>query len=330
MSWRQSFLLLCLLLPAGLLLSLATGPAVLSLPAALGDWLSGADSISRLILMEVRLPRTLLAITVGAALGLSGAALQGMLRNPLASPDLLGVSQTASLLAVITLYFGFAAQASLLLPAAAMCGALLAVLLIFMLAGRLPGSLSLILVGIAINALMSALIALSLNLAPNAYALQEIYFWLLGSVTNRTLEDLAFAIIPIAAGTLLILSTRPWLDALSLGEDTAVSLGFNRRAQAWTLIVGVSLCTGASVAVAGNIGFVGLLVPHLLRPLAGHSPSRLLAASMLGGALLLLAADILVRFIPGTRELQLGVLTSALGGPFFLWLVLRQRRQVLS
>lgn len=313
---------LWLLLPLLFILSLLSGPAPFSLFSALTD-LSGTDA---LILLEIRLPRTLLALMVGAALGLSGAALQGFLRNPLASPDLLGVSQTAVLGAVLALYFGLAASLWLFLPIAAMLGALLAIILIFLLAGRYPTVMSIILVGIALNALTGALTALSLNYAPNPYALQEIYFWMLGSVANRSLNEVWFALPFILMGATLILLARRYLDALSLGEATARSLGFHSRSWQWLLIGGVALCTGASVAVSGNIAFVGLMIPHLMRPLAGQEPGRLLRLSALAGACLVLLSDLVVRWLPGAQELQLGVLTSALGGPFFFYLIYRHRQ----
>lgn len=320
--------LLAASLPLLLLLSMTQGPADISLLQGLKDLLNGSTSIDQLILLEVRLPRALLALLAGAALGLSGAALQGLLRNPLASPDLLGVSQTAVLGAIIALYFGFAATSWLILPLAAMTGALLAVLLMFLLARRYPGVLGIILVGIAINAVAGAFSALALNYAPNAYALQEVWLWMLGSVANRSFQDLAFATPFILVGAALILPARHYLDALTLGEDSARSLGFHSRYWSWLLIGGVALCTGAAVSVTGNIAFVGLMTPHLMRPLVARQPGQLLWLSAVAGAALVLLADLIVRWLPGTRELQLGVITSALGGPFFFYLIYRQRQHL--
>lgn len=323
---RLARLLLSGSLPLLLLLSMTQGSANISLVQGLIDLLSGTASIDRLILLEVRLPRALLALLAGGALGLSGAALQGLLRNPLASPDLLGVSQTAVLGAIIALYFGFAASSWLILPLSAMGGALLAVLLMFLLARQYPGVLGIILVGIAINAVAGAFSALALNYAPNAYALQEVWLWMLGSVANRSLLDLAFAAPFILAGALLIFPARYYLDALTLGGDSARSLGFHSRFWHWLLIGGVALCTGAAVSVTGNIAFVGLMTPHLMRPLVGQQPGQLLKLSAIAGAALVLLADLIVRCLPGSRELQLGVITSALGGPFFIYLIYQQRR----
>jgi iron complex transport system permease protein len=317
--------LLWLSLPLLFMLNLASGPTALDLTLALRDVAAGNDSISAIILTELRLPRALLAGLVGAALAVAGAALQGLLRNPLASPDILGVSQLAVLAAVLVLYFGLAGSAWFVLPLAAIAGAALAVLLMLGLTLRLRAAHTLVLAGIAISALASSFTALALNFAPNPYALQEIYYWMLGSVANRSVEDLLLALPFIAAGLALLWRGRHFLDALSLGEAAAQSLGFNLRQQLWLLIPGVACCIGAAVAVSGNIGFIGLMVPHLLRPLVQSQPSRLLWMSLPGGAAAVLLADVLVQQLPGQQELQLGVVTAALGGPFFLWLLLKKR-----
>lgn len=305
--------------------SLASGPADTSVLAGVRDLLDGNASTEALILAEIRLPRALLAVCIGFSLALSGAALQGLLINPLASPDLLGVSQSGVFAAVIVLYYGLATIGWFMLPLAAMLGALLAVLIIFSLAGKYQGALTIILIGIAINAMTTALTSLALNYAPNPFALQEIYFWMLGSLSNRSNNELLFALPFMVIGWALILSSRRFLDAMSLGESTAQSLGFDLKRQKALLIAGVALCTGASVAVSGNISFIGLMVPHLLRPLARYEPGRLLLYSALGGASLLLLADALVQNLPGARELQVGVITAALGGPFFLFLIFKNR-----
>jgi iron complex transport system permease protein len=304
---------------------LSAGPAAVSILQGIADvWLE-RTSIDSLILMEVRLPRALLAVTVGFSLALSGAALQGLLRNPLASPDLLGVSQAGVLAAVITLYYGFSRLSWFVLPGAAMTGALLATGLIFILAGRQVSILGVILLGIALNAMSASLTSLALYFAPNPYALQEIYYWMLGSVANRSVNELLFALPFMLIGWILILSCRRFLDAMSLGEDTCRSLGFDLERQRWTLIAGVAACTGASVAVSGNIAFVGLVVPHLLRAFVNHEPGRLLWVSGLGGALLLVLADIAVQSLAVGQELQLGVVTAGLGGPFFLYLIFKHQ-----
>ncbi|MEY4641039.1 MAG: hypothetical protein RLZZ227_1033 [Pseudomonadota bacterium] len=312
-------------LPLLFALELVSGPAAVDLGAALADWFAGNVTSGSIILMEVRLPRALLALIVGASLAISGSALQGLLRNPLASPDVLGVSQSAGLCAVLALYYGFAQLAWFVLPLAALAGAVLAVLLMLQLARRIAGTHTIILAGIAISALAGSFIALALNFAPNPYALQEIFYWMLGSVANRSTNEVWLALPFMLAGWVLLLRNGSFLNALSLGEDTAHSLGFAPRRHIWQLILGVACCTGAAVAVSGNIGFVGLVVPHLLRPLAAAEPGRLLWLALPGGAALVLLADIVVQWLPGAQELQLGVVTAVLGGPFFLYLLMKRR-----
>ena len=327
---RLPYPLLCGLLAGGIVLatmaSLMIGPAAAGLGALFGSLTGGDADTAILIMREVRLPRALLAILVGGSLGLSGAALQGFLRNPLAEPGVIGVSGAASLGAVIALYFGLSAVFSLALPLMAIAGALGAALLLHVLSGR-QSILTLILAGVALSSLTGALTALALNLSPNPFAAFEIVFWLLGSFTDRSMVHVTLAAPFIIAGWVMLLAAAPSLDALSLGEDAATSMGANLGHTRILIIGGTALCVGAATAVSGIIGFVGLVVPHLLRPLVGHRPSRLLPVSALGGALILLLADILVRLITPGTELKLGVVTSLVGAPFFLWLVLRSRRE---
>ncbi|HTQ98806.1 MAG TPA: iron ABC transporter permease [Candidatus Acidoferrum sp.] len=317
--------LILILLPILALVELASGPAHINVMHAIADLVQNRDSVERIIVLEVRLPRTLLAILCGAALAISGAALQGLLRNPLASPDLLGISQTSALMAVIALYFGFSLQAWFVLPLAALGGATLAVLVLLRLTRDLNGTEGLILAGIALTALAGSLTTFTLTFAPNPYALQDAYFWLLGSIGNRSGDDVWLALPFMLAGTALLLSCSRCLDALSLGEDTASALGFPLPRYRWRLIVGVACNIGAAVAVSGSIGFVGLMVPHILRSLCTAEPSRVLRWSIPGGAVLVLLADVIVQHLPANEELPLGVLTALLGGPFFLLLLLRHR-----
>ncbi|MCK6412803.1 MAG: iron ABC transporter permease [Azonexus sp.] len=319
--------LLCLALAlAAALLSLAAGTTPVAVFSGLGDWLTGVDSPAALIVGEIRLPRTLLALAVGAALGLSGAALQGLLRNPLADPGLTGASQGAALGAAAVFYFGLFPAAGEAAPAlAGLLGAGLALLLMLALAASAQAA-TVIMAGLAVSTTTSALLAVVLNFAPNPFAMQELVFWLLGSVSERGLEHLYFLLPALLAGGTLILRQRRLLHALSLGEQVAQSLGlaFDRGAR-W-IILGAALLVGASVATAGNVGFVGLLVPHLARPLVGHRPDRLLLPSALLGASLVTLADIGVRLLPPGREIKLGVLTSLLGAPLFIWLIWKERR----
>ena len=305
---------------------LSLGGSQLDVVAALQLGWRDEGGVASTILYDIRLPRMWLAVSVGAVLGLSGAAMQSLLRNPLADPGLVGVSNFAALGAVISLYFGWAAVAWWVLPLGGMLGACLAVVAIFLLAGLQSNGLSLILAGVAVNALAGSLIALALNFSANPYAMSEIVYWLLGSFANRSSVDVAMALPFMAAGAVAIFFSRHFLDALSLGEDTAQSLGYSLLHYRGLVIIGVALAVGAAVSVSGNIGFVGLVVPHLMRPLVKHRPSHLLTVSALAGAAFMLLADILVQIFAVGQELKLGVVTALVGGPFFLWLIWRLRR----
>lgn len=322
---------LALLLAAGALfaLSLATGPAPVGLAAALADIWSGADSGAAVILMQIRLPRAILGFALGASLGLTGAVLQGWLRNPLAEPAVIGVSPAAALGAVIVFYAGWSRTTPYALPAGGIVGALVAVALLQLLAGRSNGVLTLVLAGTALSSLAGALTSLALSLSPNPYALAEIVFWLLGSLADRGFQHVALGLPLMVIGCGLLLTCGRGLDALTLGETTARSLGIDLARLRLRIVLGTALAIGAGVSVAGTVGFIGLIVPHLLRPLVGWEPSRLLVPSALGGGVLALAADIAVRFLGTGGELNLGVATALIGAPFFLALVLRARQQNL-
>ncbi len=321
--WRL-WLILTAAVIAAFVLALYSGPVPLSPWQALADGWLGGNGVEALVIWEIRLPRALLALLVGASLGISGAVMQGLLRNPLAEPGIMGVTNGAALGAVLILYFGLSGF-FWALPLAAIVGALLALLAVYWLAGISASVLTLVLAGVAISSLTGALISVALNFAPNLFAMQEIVFWLMGSLANRTNDHLLLAAPCLLLGWVCMLSRYRLLDALSLGEDTARTLGFAVNRDRAILLLGVALSVGASVAVSGSIGFVGLIVPHLLRPWVRQKPSLLLIASALGGALLLLLADNLVRILPLGRELKLGVVTALLGGPFFLYLILKNR-----
>lgn len=313
---------------AGLLiLSLTLGYVEISPAQVIAGLFGRADPQIVTIVQELRLPRAALALMIGASLGLSGAALQGLFLNPLAEPGVIGVSSAAALGAVVMIYTGLAAVLPWALPAGGLGGAMAATLVLWLLAARGAGRLTLLLVGVAIGGLSISLISLTMNLSPNPWAISEIAFWLMGSLKDRTLADLGLAAPFVAAGSVLLALSGRGLEALTLGEDAARSLGVSLNRVRAQIVIGVSLCVGAGVAVAGTVGFVGLVVPHLLRPLVGHAPSRLLLPSALGGAALLLAADILVRLIAVGPELQLGIVTSLIGTPFFFALIFRLRDQ---
>ncbi|VTO12203.1 iron chelate uptake ABC transporter family permease subunit [Brevundimonas vancanneytii] len=292
------------------------------------DWASQRGDPAWAILFELRLPRTVLALMVGAVLGLTGAALQGYTRNPLADPAILGVSTMAALGAVLTFYLGAAASAPWVLPVAAMIGAGVGVLLLLALAGATSSVVTFILAGVVIQTMAGAGVALALNLAPNPWAVNEIVNWLMGSLADRSVVELRLAAPGMILGCLLLLTQGRTLDALTLGEAGARSLGVRLDVGRMMLALGAALAVGSAVAVTGSIGFVGLIVPHLLRPLIGARPSGLLLPSALGGAALTLAADILVRLTPASTEIKLGVAMAALGGPFFLALLISMRRKL--
>jgi iron complex transport system permease protein len=279
-----------------------------------------------LIVQEIRLPRLLLGLAIGAALGLSGAALQGLLRNPLADPGVIGTSSAAGLGAVVALYFGWSAFFPAAVPFAAMVCAGLAMMVLLAIVGRYGDTLTLILAGVAVSSLAVALTSLAMSLSENPFALSEMVLWLLGSLKDRSFDDLRLALPFMALGAAMLLTAGRGLDALALGEETAASLGFGLLRLRLTVVIGTALAVGAAVAVSGSIGFVGLVVPHLLRPLVLHRPSALLLPSALAGGLLVTGADITVRLISPDRELMLGVVTSLLGAPFFLFLISRLRR----
>ncbi len=320
---------LSLILAALFLLSLFIGSNPIPLFQAAGDALLDTPSVIALIFTEIRLPRTLIALVTGATLGLCGAAMQGLLRNPLASPGLIGSASGAALGAVCMLYFGLSSAVPMALPAGGMIGALAATLLVYLLAGREAGTLTLILAGIAINAMALALISLLLNLAPSPYAVQEIVLWMMGSIANRSMDDFQIMLPGILLGWFLLMGTGRSLDALTLGEETATTMGFNLPQLRWRIFIAIALAVGSAVSITGAIGFIGLVVPHLLRPLVNHQPSRLLLASAIGGAILLLAADICVRLFPAGTDIKVGVITSLVGAPFFLYLIIKSRRSLL-
>ena len=306
--------------------SLFTGPAGLDVATAIAGLFHGGNEAARLVMQEIRLPRAILGLMIGATLGLSGAVLQGYLRNPLADPGVLGVSASASLGAVIAIYTGLSAAFALALPLLAMGGAVAAVLVIQALAGGRAGTLTLILAGVAITSLAGAMTSLALNLSPNPFAAMEILFWMLGSLTDRSMAHVWLSAPFMLVGWAMLAPLGRALDALSLGADAAESMGIRLNRTQTLTVLGTATSVGAATAVAGAIGFVGLIVPHLLRPVVGSKPSRLLLTSALGGAALVLAADVAVRLIAPDRDLKLGVLTAIVGAPFFLWLVIRYRR----
>lgn len=323
-DWRL-LLLLGTVGAAALAAALVLGATPMSLEEILAALAGGGEAATRVIVWEIRAPRALAAFLVGAGLGLSGAALQGLLRNPLADPGVLGVSACASLAATTALYFGFAAAAAWVLPVSAILGALAASALLAVAASRMSSVVTLILMGAGLSSVAGALMALMMNLAPNPFSLSDMVNWMLGTVANRSLADIALAAPFLATGGLLLAVSARGLSALSLGEEGAVGVGLDLARVRLAVVLGASLATGAAVSLAGAIGFVGLVAAHVVRPLVGHDPARTLAPAALGGAALLVAADVLVRIAPTSSELKLGVVAALLGAPAFIWIAAQRR-----
>jgi len=311
--------LLILLLIAAFLLSLSAGKAWIA-PA---DWF--ADNPNGWIMAELRLPRAMLGAAIGAVLGLSGAVLQGYLRNPLADPTVVGVSASAALGGVLAIFLGLSIWPYGIFICA-MIGAVGAVLLLALLAGRGAGPLGFILGGMVLSTLAGSLTAFVISISANPFATSEIISWLMGALTDRTMDDAVRALPFMAVGAVALFLTGRALDALTLGETGARSIGANLSRLRWLVIAGVGLTVGAAVAVSGVVGFVGLIVPHVMRSFVGEKPSAILLPSALGGAILTLAADSLVRLIPGPSEIRLGIVMAVLGAPFFLAILMKARR----
>jgi iron complex transport system permease protein len=312
------------------LLSLMSGASDISPRQALSGLISG-DGVEGIIVREIRLPRTLLAILIGATFGLSGAALQGLLRNPLAEPALFGAPQAASVGASFMIAYGFAGATSFAVPVAGILGALISVGGLVAIAGRRASLIVTLLAGLAFASFAGAGTALVLNLAPTPYAALEVAFWLLGSLEDRSVDHLLIATPFLLVSWVLLAANARSYRALTLGEDAAASLGVDLNRVRMMVVVGTALGVGAAVAVAGSIGFIGLVAPHLVRRYVASDPARVCLPAALMGAALLTAADIVVRLIPANPnataiELKLGVVTSLVGVPFFLLMIFRERR----
>lgn len=325
-AWRRPLLIAGLV--ALTMLLFVTSMMVGRVATPWSAWFDKSDPLWTII-FGLRLPRSILAIAVGAALGMSGAAMQGYTRNPLADPGILGVSAMAAFGAIMTLYLGNGGAQTWVMASGAMLGALFGVVALMAISGAASTTVTFILAGVILNTVASAGVSLALNLAPSPWAVNEIVNWLMGSLADRSAIEVRFALPLIVAGLAILIITGRALDALTLGETTARSLGIDMGRTRWLLAVGMALTAGASVAVTGVIGFVGLVVPHILRPFLGARPSALLVASAIGGAVLVLAADILVRLIPTAAEIKLGVAMAAIGGPFFFALLLTMRRRMV-
>lgn len=279
----------------------------------------------QLVVVHIRLPRAMTAFAVGAALGASGAALQGLLRNPLAEPGVLGVSAVSSLGATGALYYGYAALSAWAMPAAAILGALAGTSLIALAALRTASTVTLILIGVGLSSFAGAAMNLMMNLAPNPFSLFDMVNWMLGTVANRSFLDLAFSAPFLAAGLGVLFAARRGLSALTLGEEAASGVGLNLQRQRLLIVLGAGLATGGAVALAGVIGFVGIVAPHIVRPMVDHDPARSLLPSALLAGLILVLADIGVRLVPTVNELKLGIVAALIGAPAFIWIAMQRR-----
>mgnify|MGYP005824324793 FL=1 len=325
---RTTVWLLPTLLAASILAVFAAcllGSTPMSPERVLAAFFGGGDAGDRLVIWQIRLPRALAAYMVGASLGISGAALQGLLRNPLAEPGVLGVSATASLAATFSLYYGLVALSPWILPLSAILGALAATGLITLAAIRTRSVVTLILIGVGLSSFAGAAMSLLMNLAPNPFSLADMINWMLGSVANRSFREIGLAAPFILTGAAILLLSRRGLSALTLGEEAASGVGLNLRAQRILTVLGAGLATGGSVALAGAIGFVGIVAPHVIRPFVGHDPARSLVPSALFAGLILVLADIGVRIIPTSNELKLGVVAALIGAPAFVWIAMQRR-----
>ena len=318
-----------LALAAAVLTALAAaclvGSTSLGVDRVLAALAGGGSAGDRVVVWEIRLPRAVAALVVGAALGASGAALQGLLRNPLAEPGVLGVSAAAALGATSVIYYGIAGAGALALPMAAVAGALAATALLTAAARRVGSVVTLILVGVGLSSFAGSLTALLMNLAPHPFSLSDMLNWMLGTVANRSFDDLLPAAPFLAAGLAILFAGRRGLSALTLGEEGAAGVGVDLPRTRRLVVLGAGLATGAAVAIAGAIGFVGIVAPHLVRPLVNHDPARTLAPSALLAGLILVLADIGVRLAPTDAELKLGVVAALLGAPVFIWIAARRR-----
>ncbi|MEE9272997.1 MAG: iron ABC transporter permease [Robiginitomaculum sp.] len=321
-----------LLIPALILASIVIlflacllGSTPLGLSRVMAAFFGQADAGDNLVIWQIRLPRAIAAFAVGSALGTSGAALQGLLRNPLADPGVLGVSASASLGATFALYYGVVGFNSWMLPIAAIIGALGAITIITFAAIKTRSVVTLILIGIGLSSFAGAAMSLLMNLAPNPFSLADMINWMLGSVANRSFNDLVLSGPFLVIGMIILFITRRGLSALTLGEEAASGIGVNLQRQRIFVVLGAGLATGAAVSIAGAIGFVGIVAPHIVRPFVGHDPARSLLPSALLAGVFLVLADIGVRVLPTSSELKLGVVAALIGAPAFVWIAMQRR-----
>ena len=340
LPWRLaiSSAVLLAVLAFVIVISAAQGPAPVALPSAAGVMLSrlglpapAFTETDQRIVEQIRLPRILTGALVGLALGVAGAVLQGLFRNPLADPGVLGVSGGGALGAVFAVATGFAAFHQLALPASALIGAAGAAFAVYAIGsarGR-PGAPTLILAGIAISALTGALTAALISFTEDRERNREILAWLMGGLDNRGWDHVRLVAAPIALGSTICLLFGRELNLMLLGEESARALGVPVGAARAALLAVVAALAGVAVAVSGIIHFVGLIVPHVVRLVVGYDNRLVVPLSGLAGASFVVAADTLARTLIQPAELRVGIITSALGAPFFIYLIARGRRDRL-
>ncbi len=322
---NQGLILLCVFAVIGACLY---GSTTLEASRVLRALVGGGDPADVIVVWQIRLPRAFAALIVGFTLGICGAALQGLLRNPLAEPGVLGVSASAALGATTAIYYNLVLVSPWILPLASIVGALGSTALLALAATRNAPVITLLLIGVGLSAFAGALMSLLLNLAPTPFSLADMINWSLGSVANRSFSDLILASPFLAVGIALLMLGRSGLVLLSLGEESALAAGLNVRGLRILIVAGTGLAVGAAVSLAGAIGFVGLIAPHLVRPLVGYDPGRTLLSSGLLAGLLLVLADMGIRALHTTVELNLGVVAALGGAPVFVWIILRRGRSL--
>lgn len=303
------------------------GSTPLGLDRVLAALLGQGSTGDTLVIWQIRLPRAIAAYIVGMALGISGAALQGLLRNPLAEPGVLGVSASASLAATFTIYYGLSVFSPLAIPISAILGALAATSILAIAATRSTSVVTLILIGVGISSFSAAAMSFLMNMAPNPFSIADMINWMLGSVANRSMDDLALSLPFILIGMGMLFFKRRGLSALTLGDEAASGLGLNLKHQRIFIVLGAGIATGAAVSIAGAIGFVGIVAPHIVRPLVNHDPAQSLIPSALLAGLFLTIADIIIRILPTQNELKLGVVAALIGAPAFVWIAMQRRTE---
>jgi len=316
------------ILLAGALIVVA-GLSLITPIASISELRRTDPELAWMLVQELRLPRTLLALGHGAVLGMTGAALQATFANPLASPDITGSSSGAALGAVAGGYW-LGITGPLALAACGAAGAGLALAALFAIAGRRSETATLLLAGVAIALAAGAGTSLLLALAPSPFAFYDSFEWLMGSFVDRSLPQAAAALVPAALACGLLARRAKALDMMALGDDVAASVGFQPRRLATEVVVLTAIAVGACVSVCGAIAFVGLIAPYAARSLTRGHPGRALLPAACIGAILLASADLLVRLAPAGRAIPVGVITTAIGTPLFIWIVAKMRRTVTS